>query len=761
VDDGEVEDYAVTIADAPTTLDFGDLPDTGAGTGTGNYETSLVNNGPRHIIVAGLRLGGNIDAESDGQPNTSANGDDTTGIPDDEELSFTSISRDTILNLGIPVINSTGSQAQLCGFIDFNADGDFNDPNEIASVIIPTGTTVTPATQLAFGRVPLGPTVTSYARFRISTDTGSCSATGSATDGEVEDYTLSIIAPDLGDLPDLTPGTGPGDYQTLISNGGPQHDITPNLLMGGFVDGESDGQPGTPATGDDTTGTPDDEDGISAPLSFTRGSSASVTVSTINTTGTNATLCGFADFDANGDFSGTGETVSVTVPNGATSASLGFTVPAGTATSSYARFRIASAPFTCSSIGAVSTGEVEDYPITITAAPSTLDFGDLPDVGVGGYETLLANDGPRHTIVAGLYLGSTVDAETDGQPGSSAIDDDTTGTPDDEDGVTSSLSFTRGSPASVTLTATNTTGSAATLCGFIDFDGNGDFSEPNETASATVATGVSGGSATLNFGIVPAGIVTASYARFRITTESTACSSIGAVDDGEVEDYAVTIATAPTTLDFGDLPDTGAGTGTGNYETSLANNGPRHTIVPGLHFGTNIDAEANGQPGTPATGDDSTGTPDDEDGVTSALSFTRGSPASVTMTATNTTADSATICGYIDFNADGDFNDASESITTGVPMGASGGPFTLNFGVVPITGTATSSYARFRIADKDTTCSENGLMSDGEVEDYAVTIGTSVPGITPTAVPGNNVFALLLLGLLLSISSWLSLRRTT
>ena len=38
-------------------LDFGDAPDTGQGTGTDNYNTTLNDNGPRHVIVNGLKLG--------------------------------------------------------------------------------------------------------------------------------------------------------------------------------------------------------------------------------------------------------------------------------------------------------------------------------------------------------------------------------------------------------------------------------------------------------------------------------------------------------------------------------------------------------------------------------------------------------------------------------------------------------------------------------------------------------------------------------
>ena len=69
-------------------------------------------------------------------------------------------------------------------------------------------------------------------------------------------------------------------------------------------------------------------------------------------------------------------------------------------------------------------------------------------------------------------------------------------------------------------------------------------------------------------------------------------------------------------FDFGDAPDGGAtNTDAANYATTLANDGPRHAISPGLSFGAdNVDDEADGQPSLDADGDDLNNN-DDEDGV--------------------------------------------------------------------------------------------------------------------------------------------------
>src|SRR5262245_12390438 len=81
--DGEVEDYRVMIEQE--SLDFGDAPQV--------YATLLANNGARHVIVQGLRLGQLIDAEADGQPGAGADQDDLLpagGLDDEDGVTFVS-----------------------------------------------------------------------------------------------------------------------------------------------------------------------------------------------------------------------------------------------------------------------------------------------------------------------------------------------------------------------------------------------------------------------------------------------------------------------------------------------------------------------------------------------------------------------------------------------------------------------------------------------------------------------------------------------
>ncbi len=170
-------------------------------------------------------------------------------------------------------------------------------------------------------------------------------------------------------------------------------------------------------------------------------------------------------------------------------------------------------------------------------------WGDNPDaadgVGAGNYSTLARDNGPRHQIVPGLYLGAIVDSERDGQPTAGADGDDLIAAPDDEDGVTFPF-LMAGSSATLYVQVTNTTGSTATVNGFIDWNGDGDFADANEVATAPVPNGVMGAIALL-FN-VPLDVANAQNvaARFRLSTEPNLGPN-GPATDGEVEDYLVPV----------------------------------------------------------------------------------------------------------------------------------------------------------------------------------------------------------------------------
>lgn len=188
--------------------------------------------------------------------------------------------------------------------------------------------------------------------------------------------------------------------------------------------------------------------------------------------------------------------------------------------------------------------------ITVTANSTTADqnfgfdasgYGDAPN----SYLTTNVSNGARHIIVNGLKLGTNVpDSDTNGQPNASANGDDTNGT-DDEDGVSSFPILTTTSTSySVNVNATNTTGSTAKLVGWIDFNKSGTF-EASEGESVDVPKNSSDETVTLNWNSL-SGLTTGdTYARFRLSTDNiTASTPSGIANNGEVEDYKLTITIA-------------------------------------------------------------------------------------------------------------------------------------------------------------------------------------------------------------------------
>ncbi len=233
-----------------------------------------------------------------------------------------------------------------------------------------------------------------------------------------------------------------------------------------------------------------------------------------------------------------------------------------------------SATFSCT-----RSSNYRSYTVALQPAASTTDWGDAPDT----YLTNSGSGGPNHTAGATLYLGAGAPDVESGAAVSSAgaTTDDATGT-DDEDAATFSALTVgwAGQNYTANVSATNTTGSPATLRGWIDFDRNGAF-DSNETASTTVANGFSG-TAQLVF-TVPGDIAAgASFARLRISTSAIAAADVGGSrPNGEVEDHPLTIGAAVNSISgtvFRDFNDDGA------HDTSAdpAHGGIRNGVEPGV-----------------------------------------------------------------------------------------------------------------------------------------------------------------------------------
>ncbi|MFM9951874.1 MAG: SdrD B-like domain-containing protein, partial [Saprospiraceae bacterium] len=706
--------------------DFGDTPDNDT-PGTGSYPTNLTNGGegvgPHHLIVDGLKLGQFVDNEPDGQPSAAGDGD---GF-DDDGVNMPMFIAGQTATVPVTLMNMTGQAATLVMFIDFTNDGDFGDSGEKLTTNVPNG-----ATSASFN-VPVPLTAMLNAdigvRFRLSKDAmGVMQPTGLLQSGEVEDYVVQVMGYDWGDLPDTGPGTSSGNYQTLDSDNGPSHKIVPGLHLGATIDAEPNGQPNATATGDGG-----DDDGITVPM-FVAGLTTNVSVSVTNTTPNPAKLTGFFDWNKDGDFNDAGEMASVTVPAG-TNGSVNFPVPvpenAIPNMNIGAFFRLSTnVAASMSPTGPAPDGEMESFIIQVTS----YDWGDLPDTGpgtgTGNYETQNANNGSSHKIVTDpsgnvlLKIGARIDAEGDGQQNAGGTGDNNNpvGGLNDEDGVSFPALIITGMPATFPVTVMNMTGQAATLVGFFDWNNDGDFNDTNEKVSQNVPNGTNG---IINLSVVPpltSALNTGYGSLFRLSTDmAAAMSPTGPAPDGETESYV------PISLgyDYADLPDTGAGTGPGNYQTLLSDNGPRHKIVTDangnvtLKMGALVDDDADGQPGANAQNDDLVDT-DDDDGIAVFPVMIVSQPVSIPVTVMNMTGGGATLYGFADFNNDGDFSDPSESFTAAVPDGTNG-IISLNT-TVPgnaVTGTDIGFLIRLTTA---TGVGPTGFVANGEVESAMVQV---------------------------------------
>jgi preprotein translocase subunit SecB len=740
-------------------IDYGDAPDTSAGTGAGNYTTTAANGGPSHGIITGLSLGSTIDEDNGTLQNTAATADDTTnnGATDDEDgiTSFSTLRTDDgSYSVTVNVNNTLGSNAKLVGWIDFDQSGTFDaDEAQIISNINTSGNQT-----LTWNGLPSDIKAgTTYARFRLSTDAALTTSysTGAASNGEVEDYQLTVTGVDYGDAPDTGAGTGTGNYETTnktgTANDGASHTIVSGLSLGSTVDADLGTLQNSTATADDTNGT-DDEDGVTLTSIRTDNGTYSVTVDVNNTTAIAANLLGWIDFNQDGIFQTTeaASTIETVAANsGATTKTLTWSslpsdIKAGT---TYARFRLSTDTLTTSSsTGALGNGEVEDYQLTVTG----VDYGDAPDTGpgteAGNYETTnktgTANDGPSHTIVSGLSLGSTVDGDTGSLQDPTATADDTTnnGSTDDEDGITSfSTLRTDDGSYSVTVNVNNTLGSNAKLVGWIDFDQSGTFDADEAQIISNINTS---GNQTLTWNGLPSDIKAGTtYTRFRLSTDAalTTSYSTGAATSGEVEDYQLTV----TGVDYGDAPDTTAGNGSGDYTTTAANGGASHTIVSGLSIGGTIDGDNSILQNTGATADDTTnnGATDDEDGISSFNTLrTDDSTYTVTVNVNNTTGTDANLLGWIDFNQDGIFQ-TTEAASTVETVAANSGATTqtLTWNTIPSNIKAGATYARFRLStDTLTDADSTGALGNGEVEDHQFTVTGVDYGDAPDTTGGNG-----------------------
>jgi hypothetical protein len=167
------------------------------------------------------------------------------------------------------------------------------------------------------------------------------------------------------------------------------------------------------------------------------------------------------------------------------------------------------------------------------------DYGDCP----GPYPTLLADDGARHKVDPNIFLGQLIDKEADGQP-SAAADGDDANLVDDEGAITFLSTLEPGYAADVEVSAW----AGGQLDAWVDFNGDGDWYDAGEQIFTSFP--LEAGKNTLTFNVPAEAAVGPTYARFRLSRAG-GLKPTGPAQDGEVEDYRVTIEGCfPSTAEY-------------------------------------------------------------------------------------------------------------------------------------------------------------------------------------------------------------------
>lgn len=519
----------LAAAAARAAFDAGDAPE--------SYRTVLTNSGPTHVLKDGCFLGDAVDAETNGQPEAAALGDDLAGLDDEDGAAPVGPWCVGVSNL-IEVTASTSGY--VSAWFDFNHDGDWSGDDNAAEKILRNVAVAAGTNRLAFGAPYDAALGWSFLRVRFTAEdqgAGGVHSWGAAASGEVEDHCLALTWP-----ADLDFGDAPDSFRTTMATNGPRHRFVPGVCLGTDVDVDPDGLPGAAADGDDAAG--DDENGVSLPGLLVAGSIAALDV----VASTAGYVSAWIDFNRDQDWTADYEDkILKNKPVTAGTNHLSFTVPADAVLGpAVARFRFTTADYGDNGIfafGFAPDGEVEDYLLTIYA-PTGEDFGDAPAT----YATLLANGGARHTVQPGVMLGTKVDTDTNGVPSALADGDDRTGA-DDEDGVLFNPPYEAGGQGVVDVEAST----GGYLYAWMDFNADGSFTGAGERVwnGKALTAGVNRLSFTAN---ALAATGTPIVSRFRFTRGLVPLSFTGLAPDGEVEDHVFTVQAAAD-RDADGLPD--------------------------------------------------------------------------------------------------------------------------------------------------------------------------------------------------------------
>ncbi len=225
-------DGFATQADVQAIMDeFGVMTDDDFGDAPSPYPT-LLPDGARHAESA-LFLGSLIDTESDGQPSVDADGD---GIDEDGVVWVTDLVATPEGDVVATALVTASAPGKLDGWIDFDRNGSWADAGE---QLFAVSRDLVAGENLVSFTIPSGASPgDTYARFRLSS-TGGLGPSGSASDGEVEDYFVSLVDGGAGTtlLVDLMFGDAEvrsENSEVVLSQGGVEVFRSPGTAISGW-----------------------------------------------------------------------------------------------------------------------------------------------------------------------------------------------------------------------------------------------------------------------------------------------------------------------------------------------------------------------------------------------------------------------------------------------------------------------------------------------------------------------------------------------
>ncbi|MEZ6124279.1 MAG: FG-GAP-like repeat-containing protein [Planctomycetaceae bacterium] len=637
-----------------------------------------------------------------------ADGDDTNGVDDEDGVTFETVRAGA--NAATVTVNVQDGPAKLDAWIDFNGDGSWSGAEEQIFASFPVGIGDNILTFPVPAEAMIG---TTFARFRLSS-AGGLLPFGLATDGEVEDYAVEIEPPvrSSGDFaphglrPPFTAWVttallavdldrdGDVDYlRGAIDN--PSVIWSENIGSGNFTEHFTTSMFAIPivrgiaATDLDGDGDLDVVEGSTRGIRWYRNDGSQVFTQAQSLTFPTDLLTGLTVADINDDGR---PDVLVSLYN-----SDSVKVYLNDGSGSLTETTLTSTADGASSVKVADLDGDGDQDIVVSSKLDTT-LAWFENQGADGYV--------RHVITTAREIDTVSLADMTGDGRIDIVANVTTS------GIVMFRNNVSGSFSEITL-VTGLPNLKSLRVADMNGDGRADIVSVDDVVNVVWHENRENGS-----------FISHSVGNYAI--DYTSLLDIADMDgDGDLDILTDAAHAQEITwyenlgLDFGNASPFG--------QTLMANNGARHTAT-GPVLGATRDSEVDALELAPV----------DNDGITFLTPLTvstlNATTAQVDVGLTNPDPTANRLDAWIDLNGDGDFSDSGEQVLASFNLGTVAGNQTVTFSIPQDTGTnieTGSTWMRFRLSTTGGLL-PTGAASDGEVEDYPVTL-TPPPDLVATA----------------------------